>query len=99
MAHFQWVVGVQSEVTNAITPPSPPGGGKKPKRNMLVWIVSENQQRVAWWEEIISGIIGWGAERQAMELSYFPEVLVCETDSSVGGERFVFRATKSPKGS
>jgi len=34
-----------------------------------------------------------------MELSYFPEVLVCEADSSVGGERFVFRAANSPKGS
>lgn len=34
-----------------------------------------------------------------MELSYFPEVLVCEADYSVGGERFVFRAANSPKGS
>lgn len=34
-----------------------------------------------------------------MELSYFPEVLVGEADSSVGGERFVFRAANSPKGS
>lgn len=33
-----------------------------------------------------------------MELSYFPEVLVCETDSSVGGKRFVFRAANSPQG-
>lgn len=34
-----------------------------------------------------------------MELSYFAEVLECEADSSVGGERFVFRAANSPKGS
>lgn len=66
---------------------------------MLVRTVSENQRRVAWWEEIISGIIGQGDEWQAMGLSYFPEVLVCEAHSSVGGERFVFRAADSPKGS
>lgn len=34
-----------------------------------------------------------------MELSYFPEVLVCEADSSVGGEGFVFRAANGPKAS
>lgn len=28
MARFQWLVGVGTEVTNAITPPSPTGGGK-----------------------------------------------------------------------
>lgn len=35
MAHFQWVVGVWSEVTNAITPPSPTGGGKNPSAMCL----------------------------------------------------------------
>lgn len=44
-------------------------------------------------------MVGRGGEQQTTELSCFPEVLVCETDSSVGGERFVFRAVNSPKGS
>lgn len=45
------------------------------------------------------GSAGRGGEQQAVELSYFPEVLECEAGSSVGGEGFVFRAANSPKAS
>lgn len=91
MAQFPGALGVPSEVTNAITAPSAAAGGENPSATCLECAINSAGR------EPSVGSAAQGDEQQALELSYFPEVLVCEADSSVGGEGFVSRAAHSPK--
>lgn len=74
-------------------------GGKNPHATRLFGLCHKFSGKLVGGREPSVGSAGRGGEQQAVELSYFPEVLVCEADSSVGGEGFVFRAANSPKAS
>lgn len=78
-------MGVGTEVTNAITPPT--RGGKA--RAQLGCAI----------KSVESCLVGSGRWMAAMELSYFSGGLLGVAEPAAGRERFAFTTTNGPAGS
>lgn len=93
MARSPWALGVPSEVANAITPSSPSEEGENPSATCLYCAINSVKALGGREPSVGSvGSAGQGGEQQAVELSYFPEVLVCEA-AQCGRGRACFQSS------